>query len=75
MRRESINVYLQTQKGPHLAMTSPYHPAPSPLPYCVIYPQFLNASYSRSGICSEVPGLCGGNIIKVVKDVKGEEWG
>jgi len=46
-----------------------------PLPYCVIYPQFLNASYGQSGICSEVPGLCGGNIIKVVKDVKGEEWG
>lgn len=52
-------------------------PLPSilPLPYWVIYPQFLNASYGQSGICSEVPGLCGGNIIKVVKDVKGEEWG
>lgn len=59
-------------KGPHPAMTSP---TILPLPYCVIYPQFLNASYGQSGICSEVPGLCGGNIIKVVKDVKGEEWG
>lgn len=68
----SINVYLKTQKGPILLW-----PLPSilPLPYWVIYPQFLNASYGQSGICSEVPGLCGGNIIKVVKDVKGEEWG
>lgn len=69
IHQESI---LLTQKS-----LIPLWPLPTnlPLPYWVIYPQFLNASYGQSGICSEVPGLCGGNIIKVVKDVKGEEWG
>lgn len=67
----SVNVYLQAQKGPiPLWPLLPSSPSPT-----VSFTQFLNASYGQSGICSEVPRLCGGNIIKVVKDVKGEEWG
>lgn len=42
----SINVYLQTQKGPHPAMTSPFHPPPPLLSHlpsvskCFLWPEW-----------------------------------
>ncbi|KAJ4923488.1 hypothetical protein JOQ06_014176, partial [Pogonophryne albipinna] len=68
IRRVSMSTS-KTQKGPPPPSyyDLSHHPPPT-----VSFTHFSkNASYGQSGICcSEVPGLCGGNIIKVVKDVK-----
>ena len=79
LEREREKVEVEISEGA-LILSAAHNRNPScsdplPSPTVSFTHSFPNASYSQRKIFFELPALCGGNIIKVVKDVKSGEWG